>query len=142
MGFGAMAGPGHGAKVAQPGLTQRPAIIGGHMPLGVIEIHAGTDAGSEGEDISDLSGPDRRPQPLRYLITIDRRCLGRIQHRLYPHLTAATAQQLHQLLNNQRAAVLGPDQRITGPQRSIRQMEMEHHPRSCCPSVERWRDSD
>ena len=69
---------------------------------------------------------NRGPKPLRYLITIDRGYLGRIQHRLDPHLTSGSAQELHQLIEGERAAVLRPHQRVTGTQRGLGEVEVEY----------------
>ena len=110
-------------------MTRRPAVIHRHISLGVIKIHVWTETGAEGEDVGDLAGSDRRPKPLRYLITIDRGYLGRIQHRLDPDLTSGSAQELHQLIEWERAAVLRPHQRVTGTQRGLGEVEVEYDPR-------------
>src|SRR5215218_4716603 len=101
------------AEVAEPGLARRPAVIGGHVAFGVIKIH-GTQTRPEREDISDLADSDRGPQPRRYLIAVDRCDLGGIQHRLDAYLTSAAAQELHQLVEGERVAVLGPHDRMPG----------------------------
>jgi hypothetical protein len=74
----------------------------------VIEIHAGTETGAEWKHIRDLASSDRRPESLRYLVAVDRRYRGRIEHRLDAYLTPSTAQELHQVCQPQRAAVLAP----------------------------------
>ena len=98
-----MTGSDHRAEVAQPGLTRRPAVVHRDIPLGVVEIHVWAETGAEGEDVGDLAGSDRGPESLRHLIAVDRRHLGRIQHRLDPDMTSPTGQKLHQL-----PRVIGP----------------------------------
>jgi len=111
---------GHRAKVAQPRLTRRSAVVHWHIPLGVVQIHLRADTGPEGEDIGDLPDSDRRPESLRHLIAVNRRYLGRIQHGLYSHLAPRTAQKLHQLLKRHRSTLLGPDHRVTSTQSRLR----------------------
>jgi hypothetical protein len=97
----------------------------------VVQIHAWTQTDTERKDVGDLSDSDRRAQPLRYLITVDRRDLSRIQHRLDANLASRTAQQLHELVEGQRAAVLGADDRLTCTQGGLGEVEMKYHPRPC-----------
>ena len=96
----------------------------------MIQIHVWTETGAEREDVGNLSDPDRCPQPLRHLIAVDRRDLGRIQYRLDPYLATRTGQEVHELIEGQRAAVFGPDDRVTGTQSGLGQVEVEYGPRS------------
>ena len=73
-----MTGSREGPEVAEPGLARRPSVVHGHIPFGVIKIHVLAETGPEGEDVGDLAGSDRGPQPRRDLIAVDRGDLGGI----------------------------------------------------------------
>ena len=68
----------------------------------MVQIHVGTDAGSEGKHVGDLLDSDGGAEPLRHLVAVDRRHRGRIQHRLDVHRASGTAQELHELIEGGR----------------------------------------
>ena len=80
----------------------------------MIKIHVLTKTGSEGEHVGDLQGSDRGPQLRRYLIAIDRRDSGGIEHWLDADLAAAAAQEFGELVEGDRVAVFGPHDCVAG----------------------------
>ena len=90
-----VAGAGHRAEVAEPGLTGRAAVVHRHIPFGVVNVDVWAEAGPEGEHVGDLAGFDCGPELRRYLIAVDWCYLGGIEHRLDAYLTSAAAEEVN-----------------------------------------------